>query len=134
MRCTRGGEQQAPLKPSGRQAPPTPLNAPSRLASEPGIVLSDRGAEPLAESPAQDREQTGVEVQRADLSALAHDQAGFLGSGPKPPVMSPEMFHFFATAIRQHRQARNRQEVSLVRQEVSQEKEVRSCLSSLYPT
>ena len=77
----------------------------------------------------------------ADCSASAHDQAGFLGSGPKPPVLSQEMFHFFATAIRQHRQARVGQEVSQVGQEVSrvdqevsQEKEVRCCLSSLYPT
>ncbi|CAL8241343.1 unnamed protein product [Merluccius merluccius] len=59
-------------------------------------------------------------------SASAHDQAGFLGSGPKPPVLSQEMFHFFATAIRQHRHARVGQEVSQVGQEVSQEKETSS--------
>ena len=58
-------QQQPPMaKPSGEESPPIPAHATSLLAGEPGAVLSVKGAEPMAESPAQDGEETGSEETR----------------------------------------------------------------------
>ena len=69
-------------------------------------------------------------VAPAEPAASAHSQAGPLGSDPKPPPLSQEMYRFFTAGVHQHRQARVRQEVSRGGQEGSQ-KEVRSCRSAL---
>ncbi|KAG7262146.1 hypothetical protein CRUP_006387 [Coryphaenoides rupestris] len=71
-RSTRGGRQQATPKLSGQQAPPTPLHAAPLLADKQGAVLSDRGAEPMAESPAQDGEETAVGERREGRKGMDH--------------------------------------------------------------
>ncbi|CAL8383983.1 unnamed protein product, partial [Arctogadus glacialis] len=64
-KCTRREQQQpAMAKPSGEESPPIPAHATSLLACEPGAVLSVKGAEPIAESPARDGEETGSEETR----------------------------------------------------------------------
>ncbi|CAL8378487.1 unnamed protein product [Boreogadus saida] len=64
-KCTRREQQQpATAKPSGEESPPIPAHATSLLACEPGAVLSIKGAEPIAESPARDSEETGSEETR----------------------------------------------------------------------
>ncbi|CAL8326190.1 unnamed protein product [Lota lota] len=81
--CTRGGEQQAPAEPSGQEALPTPLHATSPLACEPGAVLSDKAAEPMAESPARDGEETGVEEHRLGRKASSKARREEEGAEPK---------------------------------------------------
>ncbi|XP_030193484.1 uncharacterized protein LOC115529132 isoform X3 [Gadus morhua] len=67
-KCTRREQQQqqqpATAKPSGEESPPIPAHATSLLAGEPRAVLSVKGAEPMAESPARDVEETGSEETR----------------------------------------------------------------------
>jgi hypothetical protein len=63
-KCTRREQQPATAKPSGEESPPIPAHATSLLAGEPGAVLSVKGAEPMAESPARDVEETGSEETR----------------------------------------------------------------------
>ncbi|CAL8378484.1 unnamed protein product [Boreogadus saida] len=67
-KCTRKEQQQqqqpATAKPSGEESPPIPAHATSLLACEPRAVLSVKGAEPMAESPARDSEETGSEETR----------------------------------------------------------------------
>ncbi|XP_059891898.1 uncharacterized protein znf638 isoform X2 [Gadus macrocephalus] len=69
-KCTRREQQQqqqqqpATAKPSGEESPPIPAHATSLLAGEPRAVLSVKGAEPMAESPARDGEETGSEETR----------------------------------------------------------------------
>ncbi|KAG7262145.1 hypothetical protein CRUP_006386 [Coryphaenoides rupestris] len=82
-RSTRGGGQQATSKLSGQQAPPTPLHAALLLAGKPGAVLSDRGAEPMAESPAQDGEETAVGERREGRKASSKARRDEEGAEPK---------------------------------------------------
>ncbi|XP_059891917.1 uncharacterized protein LOC132445789 isoform X3 [Gadus macrocephalus] len=89
-KCTRREQQQQqqqrqpPMaKPSGEESPPIPAHATSLLAGEPGAVLSVKGAEPMAESPAQDGEETGSEETRLLRKASSKARREEEGLEPK---------------------------------------------------
>ncbi|XP_056431160.1 uncharacterized protein LOC130369694 isoform X2 [Gadus chalcogrammus] len=81
-KCTRREQQQqqpATAQPSGEESPPIPAHATSLLVGKPGAVLSVKGAEPMAESPARDSEETGSEetrLQRKSSSKVRREEEG----------------------------------------------------------